>query len=87
MKVLVPWCLDACPLITIHQFFQKSWRYLDVYRYVCDCTITHTHHLDNMTSRKGLDTHQAAFANKQYKSHQRVGLPTNIIEALASQDG
>src|SRR5712691_7101509 len=36
----------------------------------------HTHHLDNATSRKGLNVHQAAFTNKQYKSHWRVGLPS-----------
>jgi len=31
-KILVPQCLDACKLITIRKFFQKSWRYLDAYR-------------------------------------------------------
>ena len=27
-KILVPQCLDACKLIMIRKFFQKSWRYL-----------------------------------------------------------
>ena len=31
-KALVPKCLDACPLITIRKFFQKSWRYIDAYK-------------------------------------------------------
>jgi len=82
-KVLVPECIDACNLITIHRFFHKMWRYMDVYRYACT---PHTHRLDNMTSRKGLNVHQAAFANKQYKSHWRIGLPSDIIESLATQD-
>jgi len=42
--------------------------------------------LDNATSRKGLDAHQAAFVNKQYKSHWKVGTPNDIIKSLASQD-
>ena len=33
-KLLVPQCLDLCPLITIRCFFQKTWRYMDAYRYV-----------------------------------------------------
>jgi len=47
---------------------------------------SHTHRLDNATSRKGLNARQAAFANKQYKSHRRVGLPSDIIQSLATQD-
>jgi hypothetical protein len=31
-KVLVPQCLDACELITIRRFFQKTWRYVDAYK-------------------------------------------------------
>ena len=31
-KALVPQCLDSCELITIRKFFQKAWRYMDVYR-------------------------------------------------------
>jgi hypothetical protein len=31
-KVLVPRCLDACELITIRRFFQKTWRYIDAYK-------------------------------------------------------
>ncbi len=42
--------------------------------------------LDNTISRKGLNAHQAAFANKKYKSHQRVGLPSEIIESLSAKD-
>ena len=42
--------------------------------------------LDKMTSRKRLDAYQAAFANKQYKSHRKVGTPNEIIQSLASQD-
>ena len=30
--------------------------------------------------------HQAAFANKKYKSHWRVGLPSEIIESLLAKD-
>jgi len=43
--------------------------------------------LDNTTSRKGLNAQQAAFANRRYKSHRRVGLPGDIIQDLADQDG
>jgi len=42
--------------------------------------------LDNATSRKGLDARQAAFANKKYKSHRRVGLTGNIIAAINAKD-
>jgi len=38
--------------------------------------------LDNATSRKGLDMHQATFANKKYKSYRRVGLLSDIIASL-----
>ena len=31
-RTLVPQCLDACELITIRRFFQKSWRYIDAYK-------------------------------------------------------
>ena len=43
-KLLVPECLDACELITIRRFFQKTWRYMDVYRYVC-MQLHHKHRL------------------------------------------
>ena len=39
--------------------------------------------LDNAISRKGLDAQQAAFAIRKYKSHRRVGLPADIITAIA----
>src|SRR5260221_14134129 len=66
-RVLVPQCLDACKLVTIRRFFQKSWRYLDAYR-------------------KGLDARQAALANKQYKSHRKIGLPKDIIKSINTVD-
>ena len=56
---------------------------MDAYRYACSAYVIR---LDNMTSRKGLDARQAAFANKQYKSHRKVGTPNDIIWSLASQD-
>lgn len=31
-KVLVPQCLDACGLIMIQRFFQKTWRYTNAYK-------------------------------------------------------
>ena len=46
----------------------------------------HMHRLDNATSRKGLNACQAAFANKKYKSHRSVGVPGDIMKALAIQD-
>ena len=48
--------------------------------------LLHMHHSDNATSRKKLNAYQAAFANKQYKSYQRVGLPNDIIRSLTSKD-
>ena len=62
-RALVPQCLDACELITIRKFFQKSWRYIDAYR-------------------KGLNAQQAVLANKKYKSHRKVGLPSDIISSI-----
>ena len=84
-KLLVPECLDSCPLITIRRFFQKAWRYMDAYRYAHNHRIA-LHRLDNMTSRKGLNARQAAFANKRYKSHRRVGLPHDIVQSMDTQD-
>jgi hypothetical protein len=86
-KVLVPKCLDSCSLITIRKFFQKAWRYMDAYQYVllfsCACIC---YRLDNTISRKGLNVRQAAFANKKYKSHQRVGLPNDILDSINTKD-
>ena len=31
-KALIPQCLDACRLIMIRKFFQKTWRYIDAYK-------------------------------------------------------
>jgi hypothetical protein len=36
--------------------------------------------------RKGLDVQQAAFANRKYKSLQRIGLPSDILTSLATVD-
>jgi len=86
-KLLVLECLDAYELITICHFFQKMWRYMDSYRYAHkDRLSTYTNRLDDNPSRKGLNVHQAAFANKQYKSHRRVSLPGDIIKSLAIKD-
>ena len=41
--------------------------------------------LISQLSRKGLNTHQATFANKIDKSHWCVGFPTDIIATLAAQ--
>jgi hypothetical protein len=59
---------------------------MDAYRYIWMQSPAYVDHLDNATSRKGLNACQATFANKQYKSHQRVGLPSDIIESLATQN-
>jgi hypothetical protein len=48
---------------------------------VCVCV-----RLDNATFRKGLDTRQAAYANKKYKSHRKVGLPNDIKASIAAED-
>ena len=42
--------------------------------------------LDKTISRKGLNTCQAAYANRKYASHRRVGLPGDIIASLATED-
>jgi hypothetical protein len=36
--------------------------------------------------RKGLDACQAAVANKRYKSHQKIGLPGDIIASIVIDD-
>jgi hypothetical protein len=36
--------------------------------------------------QKGLDVQQAAFANRKYKSHQRISPPSNILTSLATVD-
>jgi len=82
VRILVPESLDMCTLTTIRQFFQKSWRYLNAYRYVLQACM-HSVRLDNALSRQGLNVQQAMFTNKKYKSHQRVGLLAGIIASLA----
>jgi len=42
--------------------------------------------LDNAISRKGLNVCQAAYANKKYKSHRKVGLPSDIIASINAQN-
>jgi len=48
---------------------------------VCVCA-----QLDKTITRKGLNAHQAAYANRKYTSHRRVGLPSNILASLAIED-
>jgi len=42
--------------------------------------------LDKTITRKGLNTRQAAFANRKYASHRRVGLLSDIIASLDTED-
>jgi len=42
--------------------------------------------LDKTITRKGLNTCQAAYANRKYASHRRVGLPSDILASLAIED-
>jgi hypothetical protein len=51
------------------------------YARMCVCA-----RLDKMIARKGLNARQAAYANRTYKSHRRVGLPSDIIASLAMKD-
>jgi hypothetical protein len=86
-KALVPQCLDSCSTITIHKFFWKMWRYIDTYRYVLHVHIQYIcAQLDKTIIRKGLNMHQAAYTNRKYASHRRVGLPSNIPASLAIED-
>ena len=48
---------------------------------VCVCA-----RLDKTITRKGLNARQAAYANRKYASHRRVGLPTDILASLAIED-
>jgi hypothetical protein len=36
--------------------------------------------------RKGLNGHDAAVANKVYKSHQKIGFPGDIITSLTKAE-
>jgi hypothetical protein len=36
--------------------------------------------------KKGLDAQQAAFANKKYKSHRRISLPSDILTSLDTEN-
>jgi hypothetical protein len=42
--------------------------------------------LFNLLGSKGLDAQQPAFAIKKYKSHCQVGLPSDIISLMATQE-
>jgi hypothetical protein len=48
---------------------------------VCVCA-----QLDKTITRKGLNARQAAFTNRKYTSHRRVGLPSDIIASLDTED-
>ena len=39
-------------------------------------------HLNCIFRSKGLDARQTAFAVKKYKSHRRVGLPSEILALM-----
>jgi len=36
--------------------------------------------------REGLNAHQAALANKMYKSPQKIGLPSNVTPSVGASD-
>jgi len=36
--------------------------------------------------RKGLNAHQAALANKKYKSYQKIGLPSDVTPSVGASD-
>jgi hypothetical protein len=60
---------------------------MDAYQYVhCYSHARICDRLDNTTSRKGLNAREAAFANKQYKSHRRVGLSADILASIKAKD-
>ncbi|KAI0288777.1 hypothetical protein BC826DRAFT_1036155 [Russula brevipes] len=57
--------------------------------YIPSClkvTVSHQPHHQHTTSRKGLNVCEAASASKKYKSHQKVGLPADIMASLATSD-
>jgi hypothetical protein len=89
-------CKGSCP--TVSQFLQSHNNTqifpeeLEIYWCIWVSVLVHTVcicvcvWLDNATSRKGLDVHQAAYANKKYKSHRKVSLLSDIIASLATED-
>jgi hypothetical protein len=79
-KVLVPQCLDMCETLTIRRFFRKTWRYMDAYR--CVSCVHFSNSMLNVCFSKGLDARQTAFAVHKYKSHRRVGLPSEIVALM-----
>jgi hypothetical protein len=79
-KVPVPQCLNMCETLTIHQFFCKTWCYMDTYWWA-SC-VHFSNSMLNVCYSKGLDAHQTAFAVHKYKSHHHVGLPSEIIALM-----
>jgi len=71
-KRLVLEILDDCPVKTICAFFHKSWRYMDAYGRYRTSLIDH-HSFASHVNRNGLNTRQAEFAVKKYKSNRRCG--------------
>ena len=88
-KILVPQCLNMCDTLTIRQFFRKTWRYMEAYRYVkplFQFVISIRVVNFGPFNSKGLDVQQTAFAVRKYKSHRHVGLPSEIISLMAAQE-
>jgi hypothetical protein len=71
-------------VITIQQFFRKSWCYMDTYRCVtftdCLSSLVLTYH-----DRKGLNLQQVVFATRIYKQHCRVGTVAEVLNAMRLQ--
>ena len=70
------------------QFASSSRKHGDILMltgmcFLCVCVCAQ---LDKMITRKGLNAHQAAFTNRKYMSHRRVGLPSDIIASLDTED-
>jgi hypothetical protein len=85
---------SALMLAVSSRYTNSSRRHGDILMHIsecfrvraCICVCVRLDRLDNPTSRKGLNACQAAFANKKYKSHRRVGLPSDITACLAAKD-
>src|SRR6266851_8650182 len=70
------------------QFTSSSRKHGDILTltgmcFTCICICAR---LDKTITRKGLNTCQAAYANRKYASHRRVGLPSDILASLAIED-
>ena len=81
LKRIVPECLDMCNTLTIQRFFFEkcgaTWMLTCAFLY-SSLQLA----LMYMQYSKGLDAVQTAFAMKKYKSHRRVGLPSDIIASM-----